>query len=273
MTRSLTEIDDALVALAADGDGRAVAEIVRALQKPLYGIALRMLLDRQDAEDATQEALVRIVTRLAQFRGEAAFTTWAYRIAMRRILDFREQRAAASRLSSEVFAADLADGLDPDAVERPDDAILHHQLKVMCSRAMLQHLDGDHRIAFVLGEILELSSNDAAEILEIEPAAFRKRLSRARATMTEFLGRHCGVVNEAASCRCHRRLDRALSLGRVRRDDLEVAEGGLVALRNQIKSMFEMQRVTAFYRDEPDLRSKRDFVAGIRALLAPKEPS
>src|SRR5262249_23562139 len=198
MAPAFRAVAPALVALAADGAPRAVADIVRALEKPIYNVARRMLVDRHDAEDATQEALVRIVTRLAQFRGESSFATWAYRIAVRRILDFREQRAAAARFTSEQFAADLADGLDEDAVERAEDAILHHQLKLVCSRAMLQSLDGDHRIAFVLGALLELSSNVAAEILDVDPATFRKRLSRARATLTDVLGRHCGVINERA---------------------------------------------------------------------------
>src|SRR5262249_52906544 len=159
------------------------------------------------------------------------FMTWAYRIAVRRILDVRAQRAA-SRLTFDGFAAELEDGLDTYAVERPDDAVLYHQLKVVCSRAMLQCLDMDHRIAFVLGEIVELSAPEAAEILEIEPAAFRKRLSRARAVLGEFLGRNCGVFNEAAPCQCHRRVDRAIALGRVRRDRLEVTDD-LTELRKQ----------------------------------------
>ena len=274
MTRALADIDTALVALAADGDARAVADIVRSLERPIYGIALRMLLDRRDAEDATQEALIRVVTRLAQFRGESALSTWVYRIAVRRILDFRERRAAAARLTSEAFAADLADGLDADAVERTEDGILHHQLKLLCSRAMLQCLDGDHRIAFILGDIVALSAMECAEILDVEPAAFRKRLSRARAALSEFVGRHCGVVNAAAPCRCHRRIDRAVALGRVRRDDLDVDRGELPQLRAHLARIKELKRVTAFYRDEPALVSKRDFVASVRALVAfapPKE--
>lgn len=275
MTRTLAEVDAALVTLAADGDSRSVEEIVRALQRPLYGIAFRMLLDRRDAEDATQEALVRIVTRLAQFRGESSFSTWAYRIAVNRILDFREQRAAAARLAFEQFAEGLADGRDDGAVERAEDAILLQQLKLICSRALLHCLDGDHRIAFVLGDIVGLSSSEAAEILSIEPAAFRKRLSRARAELGAFLARQCGNVNEAAPCACHRRLDHAIALGRVRRDDLaptpEAEAGGLVALRAHIAAVSEMRRVTEFYRNEPEVLSRRDFVATTRSLLAPNK--
>src|SRR5262249_4217072 len=92
---------------------------------------------------------------------------------------------------------------------------------------------------------------------------------RGRATRTEFVGRHCGVVNEAAACRCHRRLDRALALGRVVPGDLEVDRGGLVQLRAHLSTIAEMKRVAAFYRDEPELVSRRDFVANVRALLPP----
>jgi RNA polymerase sigma factor (sigma-70 family) len=276
MTLTLSEVTPELVTRAAEGERRAVEEIVRALERPLYNVALKMLLDRQDAEDATQEALMRIVTHLTQYRAEARFSTWAWRIAVRRILDFREQRAAAARLTFAAFAADLTDGLDEDAAERTEDAILHQQLKLLCSRAMLQCLDGDHRIAFILGELLELSSQEAAEILGIEPATLRKRLSRARALLSDFLGRHCGVVNPAASCACHRRLDRALSLGRINRNELEVDEGNLVALRTQLSTLSELQRVTTFYRSDGDVESRRDFVATLRSLLGPsnlKEPS
>jgi RNA polymerase sigma factor (sigma-70 family) len=269
MTLTLSEVTAELVTRAAEGDRRAVEEIVRSLQRPLYNVALKMLLDRQDAEDATQEALIRIVTHLTQYRAEARFSTWAWRIAVRRILDFRDQRAAAARFSFTGFAADLADGLDEHAVERTEDAVLYRQLKLLCSRAMLQCLDGDHRIAFILGELCELSSQEAAEILAVEPATFRKRLSRARALLSDFLGRHCGVVNPDAPCACHRRLDRAISLGRVDRARLEVKDGDLSALRAQLATLPQLQRVTAFYRSDGNVDSKRDFVTTLRAMLTP----
>jgi RNA polymerase sigma factor (sigma-70 family) len=232
-----------------------------------------MLVDRQDAEDATQESLIRIVTRLAQFRADARFSTWAWRIAVRRILDFRDQRAAGARYDLAGFEADLAEGLDAQAEERAEDAVLLKQLKVACSRALLQCLDGDHRIAFILGEILELDSTEAAEVLEIEPATFRKRLSRARASITDFLTRTCGVMSPEGWCACHRRLDRALALGRLDRGDLEVQDGDLVQIRAQILELSEVQRTGAYFRKDGKIDSKRDFVAAIRAVLGGLPPT
>src|SRR5262249_5983223 len=127
MSRKPPEITHEQVLHALDGDRQAVVEIVRAFERPIYNIALRMLLHPHDAEDATQESLIRIVTRLGQYRAEASFSTWAFRVAVRRILDFREQRGDPT-FSFSAFEADLADGRDDDAVERAEDAILHRQL-------------------------------------------------------------------------------------------------------------------------------------------------
>ncbi|QSQ14444.1 RNA polymerase sigma factor [Myxococcus landrumensis] len=265
MTNTFSDVTNELVAQAAEGDARAVEAIVRVLGRPIYNVALRMLLDRQDAEDATQESLIRIMTRLAQFRGESRFSTWAWSIAVRRILDFRQQKASSARASFEAFAEDLAEGRDEHAVERTEDAILHQQLKLRCGRALLQCLDADHRIAFVLGELLEVPSNDAAEILDIEPAAFRKRLSRARTALSDFLNKQCGVVNPSAPCACHRRLGRALEKGRV--EPAALPDESLPALRARMSTLSELRRVTAFYRSEPDSTNRTDFVATLRSML------
>ena len=97
-----------------------------------------------------------------------------------------------------------------------------------------------------------------------------------RAALTEFLSGCCGVVNPDAACRCHRRLGKALALGRVRPDDLETDRGGVAELRSQLANIQQLVRVTTFYRDEPAAVSKRDFVATVRALLSlgpqPEDP-
>jgi DNA-directed RNA polymerase specialized sigma24 family protein len=79
---------------ALEGDRDALDSLVRALQGDVYGLALRMLWNREDAEDATQEILVRIVTRLSQFRFQSSLRTWVYRLAVNCLLDLLHERGA-----------------------------------------------------------------------------------------------------------------------------------------------------------------------------------
>ncbi|HVM14814.1 MAG TPA: sigma-70 family RNA polymerase sigma factor [Egibacteraceae bacterium] len=79
------DLDD-LERRAADGDRDALSALVRRLQDPMYRLALRFLGHPQDAQDATQEILIRVVTHLGSFEGRSRFTTWAYTVAFRSLL-------------------------------------------------------------------------------------------------------------------------------------------------------------------------------------------
>jgi RNA polymerase sigma factor (sigma-70 family) len=197
---------ESLARQAIDGDRQALDTLVRALQDDVYRLALRMLWNREDAEDATQEILVRIVTRLSQFQFRSGLKTWAYRLSVNYILDHKKSPIERRELTFEQFAEDLTSGLVPASVGETERSVLIEEVKVGCSLAMLQCLDRPHRAAFVLGDILELSGPEAAEILDIEPALFRKRLQLAREAVHDFLRSHCGLVSDDAACRCHRRV-------------------------------------------------------------------
>jgi RNA polymerase sigma factor (sigma-70 family) len=82
----------ALVARACSGDREALEELVRWHQGWIYNIALRMLYHPQDAEDATQEILIKVVTQLASFEGRSSFRTWLYRIVVNHVLNMRRGR-------------------------------------------------------------------------------------------------------------------------------------------------------------------------------------
>jgi RNA polymerase sigma factor (sigma-70 family) len=195
-----------LARLAIDGDRDALDGLVRALQGDVYGLALRMLWNREDAEDATQEILVRVVTRLSQFGFRSRLKTWVYRLAVNYILDLKKSPMERQQLSFEVFAESLAAGPEPASATDTEESMLIEEVKVGCSMAMLQCLDRAHRIAFVLGDIMELSGPEAAEVLGIEPALFRKRLQLAREAVLNFTRSHCGLVSDTAACQCHRRV-------------------------------------------------------------------
>jgi len=207
MTTPVTLEDIARRALGGDRD--ALDALVRALQGDVYGLALRMLWNREDAEDATQEILIRVVTHLSQFEFRSRLKTWAYRLAVNYILDVKKSAIERLQMSFERLAGDLEGGLQPASADDTEQSLLIEEVKVGCSLAMLQCLDRPHRAAYVLGEIMELSGPEATEVLAVSPDLFRKRLQHARESVVAFTRSHCGLVSDAAPCRCHRRVPSA----------------------------------------------------------------
>ena len=208
---------------AVEGDRDALDRLVRNLQDDIYGLALRMLWNREDAEDATQEILVRTVTRLSQFDFRSKLKTWVFRIAVNYILDVKKSPVERLHLTFERFADDLLDGLSSDGPAEAERSLLTEEVKVGCTLGMLQCLDRSHRLAYVLGEVFDLPGPDAAEALTISPELFRKRLQHARAAIESFTRAYCGLASDAAACACHRRVPAALRGGRVRAETLDFA--------------------------------------------------
>jgi RNA polymerase sigma factor (sigma-70 family) len=145
-------VDDAelrlLAAAAGEGDREALERVIASVRDNIYRLALRMLWHPDDAEDATQEALIRIMTRLGSYRGEAAFGTWAYRVAANHILNWRKSRVEQENLTFRRFGEDLHERLaDPDPA-MPDAGLLAEEVKLGCTLGMLLCLDRDHRLAY-----------------------------------------------------------------------------------------------------------------------------
>src|SRR3972149_7555755 len=103
-----------LVSLAKEGDKKALAELVLQIQDKIYGLALRMLYNPSDAEDASQEILLKIITHLGTFRGESSFSTWMYRVAANHLLTMRKRRAELRAVSFEEYgeSCDLESTVD-----------------------------------------------------------------------------------------------------------------------------------------------------------------
>jgi hypothetical protein len=161
---------------------------------------------RNDAAD--REDLLRLVRRAregdrpALERLIAAVRDDVYGLAMRMLW----HPADAEDASQEILIHDS---------KGVDEHLLEEEVKVGCTQGMLLCLDRDHRLAYILGEIFDLPSERAAYVLDVEPSAYRKRLSRARERIRSFMRGHCGLVNPASTCRCRRRVGRAIELARL----------------------------------------------------------
>ncbi|MEY9837522.1 RNA polymerase sigma factor [Streptacidiphilus sp. EB103A] len=262
----------ALVARAVGGDRAALDEVIRLLQDPLYRLALRMAWRPADAEDAVQEILIRVVTRLATWRAEAKLLTWAYRIGVNYLLNLRRQTPQEARqLSLDEFRDDLADGLAEADYQGPEAALLAEEVRLSCTQAVLQCLERGERIAFVLSDVFELSSADAAWILEVSPAAYRKRLERARRRIRAFMDSTCGLVNPEAFCRCARRVPKAVAIGRVDPDrPVFTAHPVSASGRGVAEAAVQLSRLhdaAAVLRAHPDYAAPQSKVDAIGALL------
>ena len=258
---------------AIDGDRDAVEQLVRDLQGDVYGLALRMLWNREDAEDATQEILVRVVTRLAQFDFRSKLKTWVYRIAVNYILDVKKSPVERMRLNFQAFADDLADGLSAEGAADAERSLLTEEVKIGCTLGMLQCLDRPHRLAYVLGEILELPGPEAAAALEIAPELFRKRLQHARTAIESFTRRYCGLASDSAACACHRRVPAALRLGRIREDAFDFAHTPVSyqETRTFVRRVEDARRVLEVHRGNNFRGSSVDVARALAASLETPE--
>ncbi|WP_069163184.1 RNA polymerase sigma factor [Nocardia altamirensis] len=260
-----------LVGRAVAGDRAAIADVVRLLQDPLYRLALRMVWRPAEAEDATQEILLRVLGHLGTWRAEARLTTWAYRIGVNYLLNLKRQTPQeAAQLSLDTYREGLADGLAEEDYRGPEATLLATEVRLNCSQAMLQCLARDERVAFVLGDVFEMNSTDAAWILDITPAAYRKRLERAKKRLGTFLTSTCGLADSKAFCRCSRRIDKAVELGRVdpRKPTFArhpVTPGGRTAVKAE-EQMIQLHDAAAVLRAHPDYaapQAKMDAIAGL----------
>jgi RNA polymerase sigma factor (sigma-70 family) len=267
-----TPLED-LARAAVDGDRDALDRLVRVLQGDVYGLALRMLWHREDAEDATQEILVRVVTRLSQFDFRSKLGTWVYRIAVNYILDVKKSPVERMRLTFDRFADDLVDGLSSDGPAAAERSLLTEEVKIGCTLGMLQCLDRPHRFAYVLGEILELSGPEAAEALGISPELYRKRLQHSRTAIESFTRRYCGLASDGAVCACHLRVPAAVRLGRVHPTALDFAQtaSSYQEIRTLVRRVERARWGLAVHRTSHPRASGVDFARRIAQSLDPPE--
>jgi len=254
---------------AIDGEREALDHIVRALQGDVYGLALRTLWNREDAEDATQEILVRVVTRLAQFDFRSKLRTWVYRIAVNYILDVKKSPVERMHLTFERFADDLAEGLSSEGPAEAEHSLLTEEVKIGCTLAMLQCLDRPHRLTYILGELFELPGPEAAEALAISPELFRKRLQHSRAAVLSFTRAHCGLASDSAACRCHRRVPIALRSGRVHANALDFASkaASYQETRSLVRRVEQARWAMEVHRSSRPRESTIDFMRRIADAL------
>lgn len=269
-----TTIED-LVERAKMGNKDVLEEIVRRIQDNVYGLAIRMLFIPADAEDATQEILVKVITHLGTFKGESRFETWVYSIASNHLLTTRKCRAERWQLTFDKCVHIIEEGtLDKggDAFIEAEQNLIVEETKLACVHYLLLCLKREVRLAVILGEIFGVKSTEGAKILGLTPAAYRQRLSRGKKQLMDFLVKRCGLVNPNNPCHC-----KTLAALHVKKRDID-PKYLLFATHpchprqdsqaeDLLKEMDQMARAAMLIRNHPDYAAPGVFVESMKGLI------
>jgi len=271
-----------VIRAATAGQLDALDALLRAVQPGVFNLAMRVLGHREDAADATQEILLKLVTHLGSFRGEAAFTTWVWRVAHNHLLTAATRAAEHPQVSLEALGEKLGSGLafaeqaaqaaGAAPVQTPEDKAAAREVALGCTQGMLMALDRRDRLILVLDMVFELPSPEAAAIAGLSAEAYRQRLSRARARLQGFATGTCGLVDRRAACRCDRQLPALRERARHAPPAAPVALLRTAEQRAELEAQFDaftrVHDAASMLRAHPEWRAPEAQRVAIRALLS-----
>jgi RNA polymerase sigma-70 factor, ECF subfamily len=171
--------DEVLLAAHLRGDPAAFGQLVARHERRIYGLCLRILGNREDAEDATQEAFVAALRKASSFRRAAAFSTWLYLIAVNAATDQARRRGRARLAALDPEDAGLA--VDPGG------ELGEVVAAAVTVQTALAQVPEEFRVAVVLCDLYRLPYADAAQILEVPVGTVKSRVFRGRAALAERL--------------------------------------------------------------------------------------
>ncbi len=187
--------DLALVHACKSGNAAAFEELVKRYDTKLFRIAQHITHNREDAQDAVQEAFLKVFRKLTQFQENSKFSTWLTRITVNEsLMKLRKQRhnkefSIDNNFESEdhSLTSELADW-----ARNPEELYRGFELRNIL-RSELQELQPGLRVVFVLRDIEGLSTEETAEVLESTPVAVKARVWRARLKLRERLSKYFGI--------------------------------------------------------------------------------
>ncbi|HEX2542459.1 MAG TPA: RNA polymerase sigma factor [Caldimonas sp.] len=207
--------DAALARRIVAGDRSAFEQLMRRYNRRLYRLARATLRDDAEAEDALQDAYLSAFSKMAQFRGEAALSTWLSRLVLNECLG-RLRRSARRDNVVHIVVPDADEELDTmgtSQTETPDRAAMRAEVRCLLERK-LDELPQDFRAVFVLRCVEELSVEETAAVLGVPETTVRTRHFRARGLLRESLAQEIDLAErdlfEFGGLRCDRIVDQVM---------------------------------------------------------------
>lgn len=184
----MTEVSEKkIIEKVLGGDANAFEELVLRYEKTVYNLALRMVEDRDDAFDMTQEAFIKAYGSLSSFRGDSKFSVWIYRITTNVCLDFLRSKSRKQQVSLTVSDDDEDAQLDiPDPKADPEQQLIK-KISMQSVEEGLKTLPDKQRQILVMRELGGMSYAEIGKALSIEEGTVKSRIFRARKRLCIFL--------------------------------------------------------------------------------------
>jgi len=249
-----------LISLALNGDKKSLTELINRHQQYIYNVALKMTNSVEDAQDITQEILIKIVTSLAKYdSSKGKFRTWLYRITFNHFLNLKKQPYEKVMVSFDLFFNYIENSAvtDLNETEEKEIQIEIKESQIGCMAGMLMCLDREQRLTYILGEIFEIDHIIGSEIFEISPDNFRQKLSRARKDLHQWMNHKCGLINKANPCRCPKKTKGFIANGWVTPGNLKWESNYIQRIKDLTGNKIEETLLTVdelyagLYRDHP----------------------
>ncbi|MBN1797394.1 MAG: RNA polymerase sigma factor [Spirochaetales bacterium] len=213
--------DKELIGRVLDGNKHALETLISRYKDWIYNLAMRMVIIPEDAEDVTQEILIKIITRLKSYdESKAAFKTWLYRIVVNHVINMKKRSLEKAAFNFENYYERMDYIEDRQPADTPEIKALVYDTMINCVMATLICLNRIQRLVIILGVIFNINSKVGAEILEMSRANFRKILSRSRKKLKNFMSQTCSLVNKHAKCKCNLKITELINYGHRDPDNL-----------------------------------------------------
>jgi RNA polymerase sigma factor (sigma-70 family) len=259
ISTSNNQSDITLIKDALGGSKTALGHLLKQHYNFIYNVALRFVLNPEDAQDLTQEAIIKVITKLSQFNQQSEFRTWLYRIVFNHFLNTKMQKMEHAVVSFDEYglALDSIPNQELSAFEEKELAEKVEDAKIGCMVGMLLCLNREQRLVYILGEIFEIESKTGAVLVGMSAENFRQLLSRARKDLYHFMNNKCGLINTRNPCRCPKKTKGFIQAGWVNENNLQFNNHFLkrvsdlaIPKSNQCDDLIE-EKYVALFKDHP----------------------
>ncbi len=266
--------DNTIVSEALNGDIDSLETLIVRHQTWIYNIALRMVFNPDDAQDVTQEILIKILTKLSTYDSEkAAFRTWLYHIVANHVLDMKKKKYEVLVTGFEDYY-NHAQFPDESPESYPGYQILIEESKIGCYIGSLLCFDRRERLVFILGAIFNVEDSIGSEIIGISKSNFRKILSRSRKKLYNFVNQTCGLLDDTNPCHCSTKLLGHIKGGWLNPEKIKFCRGETPKINDFISidefSKSDYSKYLQLFREHPFYKDK-DFVGWVRKTIENEE--